>query len=274
MNTQSQTGERREMESTRSSQVKGGIHSQKVALVTASSRGIGLAMARRLAQEGAHVVISSRKQENVDKAVKQLQSENLSVTGITCHAAKAEDRERLVNTALQKYGGIDILVCNAGVNPHVGQILDSNEEHWKKLFDVNVISTFLMVKLVVPHMKKRGSGSIVLISSIGAYFVYDTIGPYCVSKTALLALTKALTPDLLAMNIRVNCVVPGLFKTEFSGVLWKEEKVNSRVMALNRLRRMADPAECAGIVSFLCSSDASFISGENIVVAGGGLSRL
>lgn len=262
------------MKNTRSGKERGGIHNEKVALVTASTSGIGLAIARRLAQEGAHVVVSSRKQENVDKAVKQLQSENLSVTGITCHAANAEDRERLVNTALQKYGGIDILVCNAGVNPHVGQILDSTEDHWKKLFDVNVISTFLMVKLVVPHMKKRGSGSIVLISSIGAYIAYDTIGPYSVSKTALLALTKALTPDLLAMNIRVNCVVPGLFKTDFSGVLWKDEKVNSRVMALHRFSRIAEPAECAGIVSFLCSTDASFISGENIVVAGGGLSRL
>ncbi|XP_078538490.1 dehydrogenase/reductase SDR family member 4-like isoform X2 [Lissotriton helveticus] len=240
MNSQSQTGERRKMENTRPSKESGGIHNQKVALVTASTSGIGLAIARRLAQEGAHVVVSSRKQENVDKAVKQLQSENLRVTGITCHAAKAEDRERLVNT----------------------------------LFNVNVISTFLMVKLVVPHMKKRGSGSIVLISSIGAYITYDTIGPYCVSKTALLALTKALTPDLLAMNIRVNCVVPGLFKTDFSGVLWKEEKENSRVMAIHRFSRMAEPAECAGIVSFLCSTDASFISGENIVVAGGGLSRL
>ncbi|XP_069086484.1 dehydrogenase/reductase SDR family member 4-like isoform X3 [Pleurodeles waltl] len=240
MNTQSQNPQSREKESPRSSKERTGIHSQKVAIITASTTGIGLAIARRLAEDGAHVVISSRKQDNVEKAVKQLQSENLSVTGITCHAAKEEDRERLVNT----------------------------------IFDVNVISTFLMAKLVVPHLKKHGSGSIVLISSVGAYIPYEMFGPYCVSKTALLALTKALTPELLAMNIRVNCVVPGFFKTAFSRVLWEEETMKSQVMTHFKFSRMADSAECAGIVSFLCSTDASFISGENIVVAGGGLSRL
>ncbi|XP_069086483.1 dehydrogenase/reductase SDR family member 4-like isoform X2 [Pleurodeles waltl] len=230
MNTQSQNPQSREKESPRSSKERTGIHSQKVAIITASTTGIGLAIARRLAEDGAHVVISSRKQDNVEKAVKQLQSENLSVTGITCHAAKEEDRERLVNTALQKYGRIDFLICNAAVNPHVGQILDSTEDQWKKIFDVNVISTFLMAKLVVPHLKKHGSGSIVLISSVGAYIPYEMFGPYCVSKTALLALTKALTPELLAMNIRVNCVVPGFFKTAFSRVLWEEETMKSQVM--------------------------------------------
>ncbi|XP_035885959.1 dehydrogenase/reductase SDR family member 4-like 2 isoform X2 [Phyllostomus discolor] len=156
----------------------------KVALVTASTEGIGLAIARRLAQDGARVVISSRKQQNVDRAVAALQGEGLSVTGTVCHVGKAEDRERLVAMIL----------------------------------DINVKATALMTKAVVPEMEKRGSGSIVIVASIAAYSPFPALGPYNVSKTALLGLTKNLAIELAQRNIRVNALAPGLIKTNFSKV--------------------------------------------------------
>ncbi|KAM4831944.1 dehydrogenase/reductase SDR family member 4 [Urocitellus parryii] len=246
----------------------------KVALVTASTEGIGLAVARRLAQDGAHVVISSRKQQNVDKAVNMLQGEGLSVTGTVCHVGKAEDRERLVAMAVKLHGGIDILVSNAAVNPFFGSLMDATEEVWDKVLDVNVKATALMTKAVVPEMEKRGSGSVVIVASIGAFTPFPGLGPYNVSKTALLGLTKNLALELAPKNIRVNCLAPGLIRTNFSGVLWKDKEREDSMKEFLHIRRLGKPEECAGIVSFLCSEDASYISGETVVVGGGTPSRL
>ncbi|XP_075386915.1 dehydrogenase/reductase SDR family member 4-like isoform X2 [Tenrec ecaudatus] len=205
----------------------------KVALVTASTEGIGFAIARRLAQDGAHVVVSSRKQQNVDRAVATLQREGLSVTGTVCHVGKAEDRERLVATAVKLHGAVDILVSNAAVNPFFGNLLDATEEVWDK-----------------------------------------GLGIYNVSKTALVGLTKNLATELATKNIRVNCLAPGLIKTNFSRVLWMDEAREESIKEIMHIRRIGKPEECAGIVSFLCSEDASYISGETVVVAGGAPSRL
>ncbi|XP_069490027.1 dehydrogenase/reductase SDR family member 4-like isoform X1 [Ambystoma mexicanum] len=251
-----------------------GIHAKKVALVTASTEGIGLAIARRLAQDGAHVVVSSRKKANVDRTVEELRAENLSVSGVVCHVGKEEDRQRLVATAVEQFGGIDILVSNAAVNPFAGNILDSTDEVWEKILDVNVKATFLLVKLVVPHMQKRGAGAIVIVSSLAGYSPFQTLGPYSVSKTALLGLTKALSPELAPMNIRVNCLAPGLIKTKFSSSLWQDESMMNHMLASLGVQRLGTPEDCAGTVSFLCSPDAAYITGETIVVAGGSQSRL
>ncbi|XP_077794603.1 dehydrogenase/reductase SDR family member 4 isoform X2 [Macaca mulatta] len=205
----------------------------KVALVTASTDGIGFAIARRLAQDGAHVVVSSRKQQNVDQAVARLQGEGLSVTGTVCHVGKAEDRERLVATAVKLHGGIDILVSNAAVNPFFGSLMDITEEVWDKGFT-----------------------------------------PYNVSKTALLGLTKTLAIELAPRNIRVNCLAPGLIKTSFSRMFWMDKEKEERMKETLKIRRLGEPEDCAGIVSFLCSEDASYITGETVVVGGGTPSRL
>ncbi|XP_046321110.1 dehydrogenase/reductase SDR family member 4 isoform X1 [Marmota monax] len=252
----------------------------KVALVTASTEGIGLAIARRLAQDGAHVVISSRKQQNVDKAMNILQGEGLSVTGTVCHVGKAEDRERLVAMAVKLHGGIDILVSNAAVSPFFGSLMDATEEVWDKVLDVNVKATALMTKAVVPEMEKRGflffyrSGSVVIVASIGAFTPFPGLGPYNVSKTALLGLTKNLALELAPKNIRVNCLAPGLIRTNFSSVLWKDKEREDRMKEFMHIRRLGKPEDCAGIVSFLCSEDASYITGETVVVGGGTPSRL
>ncbi|XP_044087662.1 dehydrogenase/reductase SDR family member 4 isoform X1 [Neovison vison] len=246
----------------------------KVALVTASTDGIGFAIARRLAQDGAHVVVSSRKQQNVDRAVATLQGEGLSVTGTVCHVGKAEDRERLVAMAVSLHGGIDILVSNAAVNPFFGNLMDVTEEVWDKILDINVKATALMTKAVVPEMEKRGGGSVVIVASVGAYFPFPGLGPYNVSKTALLGLTKNLARELNQRNIRVNCLAPGLIKTSFSQVLWKDKEREESIKEIMQIRRIGKPDECAGIVSFLCSEDASYITGETVVVGGGTPSRL
>ncbi|KAM6180467.1 dehydrogenase/reductase SDR family member 4 isoform 1-T1 [Erethizon dorsatum] len=246
----------------------------KVALVTASTDGIGFAISRRLAQDGAHVVISSRKQQNVDRAVATLKGEGLSVTGTICHVGKAEDRKQLVAMAVNLHGGIDILVSNAAVNPVFGKLMDVTEDVWDKVLDINVKATALMTKEVVPEMEKRGGGSVVIVSSIGAFSPFPGLGPYNVSKTALLGLTKNLALELAPKNIRVNCLAPGLIKTNFSHMLWMDKAREDNIKESMRIRRLGKPEECAGIVSFMCSEDASYITGETVVVGGGTPSRL
>ncbi|EHH63493.1 hypothetical protein EGM_16473 [Macaca fascicularis] len=246
----------------------------KVALVTASTDGIGFAIARRLAQDGAHVVVSSRKQQNVDQAVATLQGEGLSVTGTVCHVGKAEDRERLVATAVKLHGGIDILVSNAAVNPFFGSLMDITEEVWDKTLDINVKAPALMTKAVVPEMEKRGGGSVVFLPSVAAFSPSLGLSPYSVSNTALLGLTKTLAIALAPRNIRVNCLAPGLIKTSFSRMLWIDKEKEERMKEILQIRRLGEPEDCAGIVSFLCSEDASYITGETVVVGGGTPSRL
>ncbi|XP_013914325.1 PREDICTED: dehydrogenase/reductase SDR family member 4-like [Thamnophis sirtalis] len=201
------------------------------------SHKIGFAIARRLAQDGAKVLVSSRNQANVDRAVAELKAENLSVSGLVCHVGKTEDRRRLVDTAVERYGGIDILVSNAAVNPFFGRILDASEEVWDKILDINVKATALLVNLVVPHMQKRGSGSIVIVSSIAGYRPFPGLGPYNVSKTALLGLTYNLANELSAQNIRVNCLAPGLMRTKFSSALWQDENTERQAMEIFGIKR-------------------------------------
>uniref|UniRef100_A0A8C9KI84 Dehydrogenase/reductase 2 n=1 Tax=Panthera tigris altaica TaxID=74533 RepID=A0A8C9KI84_PANTA len=200
-----------------------GILANRVAVVTGSTDGlIGFRGSsdhggrRRLARDGALVVVSSRKQQNVDRAVAALQGEGLSVVGPVCHVGKAEDRERLVATHC---GGLDFLVCSAGVNPLVGSTLGASEQVWDKILEVNVKAPALMLSQLVPHMEKRGRGAVVLVSSISAYVPRVELGPYNISKTALLSLTRTLSLELAPKGIRVNCLVPGVIKTDFSKVV-------------------------------------------------------
>ncbi|XP_046321172.1 dehydrogenase/reductase SDR family member 2, mitochondrial-like [Marmota monax] len=240
----------------------------KVAVITGSTKGIGFAIARHLAQNGAHVVICSRKQWNVDQAVTTLQKEGLSVTGTVCHVGKAEDRDRLVAKALEHHKGIDFLVCVAGVNPLVGSTLGASEQVWDKILGVNVKAPALLLGQLLPHMENRGGGSVVLVSSVAAYMPISKLGVYNTSKTALLGLCKSLAVELAPKGIRVNSIVPGIIKTDF---IQMEKTLSYTPSDLNKiygLQRLGEPEDCAGIVSFLCSSDASYITGENITVAG------
>ncbi|XP_029931798.1 dehydrogenase/reductase SDR family member 4 [Myripristis murdjan] len=246
----------------------------KVAIVTASTDGIGLAAAQALGKRGAHVVVSSRRQANVDKAVALLKSQSIQVTGTTCNVGSGEDREKLVKMTLDQCGGVDILVSNAAVNPFFGNIMDSTEAVWDKILDVNVKSAFLLTKLVVPHMTKRGGGNVVFVSSVAGYQPMQALGPYSVSKTALLGLTRALAPELAHSNIRVNCVAPGVIKTRFSSALWQSEEIAEEFKKQLSIKRLGEPEDIGGVIAFLCSEEASYITGETITVTGGMSCRL
>ncbi|KAM9330742.1 dehydrogenase/reductase SDR family member 4-like [Gastrophryne carolinensis] len=236
--------------------------------------GIGLAIARRLAQDGAQVLICSRKQENVDRTVKELKAEGLDVEGTVCDIGLSKDREGLVDTAVQKFGGIDIFISNAGLDHDFCKTLDCTEDMWDELLNANVKAPFFLTKLVVPKMQERGGGSIVFITSITVYAPYPGLGPYDVSKTALLGLMKSLAPELSPLNIRVNGIAPGIMHTSSTAVVWKDESLLDKTLTELRVSRMGEPEECAGLASFLCSSEASYITGENIVVGGGSPNRL
>lgn len=242
--------------------------------MTASTDGIGYAIAERLGLEGARVVISSRKQKNVDEALVKLKKLNIEVHGLECHVAKAEHRTRLIQETLRKYGGVDILVSNAAVNPVYCELSETPEDAWDKIFDVNVKAAFLLAKEAFPHLKKSQHASVVFVSSIAGFSPFSQLGAYSVSKTALLGLTKALSLEGGKYGIRVNALCPGVIKTRFSEALWKSDQASDRVLETVPLGRLGTPEDCAGVVAFLASDDAAYMTGENVVASGGMTSRL
>ncbi|XP_012541657.1 dehydrogenase/reductase SDR family member 4 [Monomorium pharaonis] len=246
----------------------------KVAIVTASTEGIGFSIAKRLAQEGAKVMISSRKEANVKKAVEALKSEGLQVAGTVCHVGKAEDRKNLFEKTKTDFGGLDILVSNAAVNPMAGPVLDSPEEVWDKIFDINVKSTFLLMKESLPLLKCGKSPSIIIVTSIAGYQPFNLLGVYSISKTALLGLIKATVKDLADDGIRINGIAPGVIKTKFSKPFYESEEAHELAKSNSDMRRLGMPDEIGGVAAFLASNDASYITGETIIVAGGTNARL
>ncbi|XP_050711781.1 dehydrogenase/reductase SDR family member 4-like isoform X2 [Eriocheir sinensis] len=254
--------------------MQGGRLAGKVAIVTASTDGIGLAIAQRLGEEGAQVVVSSRKAANVQRAVEELQGLGCTVMGVPCHVSKGQDRQTLIDKTVEKFGGLDILVSNAAVNPTMGGVLECSEEAWDKIFEVNVKNALQLSQLAVPHIQKRKGGAIVYVSSIAGYQPMELLGAYSVSKTALLGLSKAVAQQLAPDNIRVNCVAPGIVKTKFSSAIVNNPMALEKTVEMVPLGRIAEPKEMAGVVAFLCSDDASYITGESFVAAGGMFSRL
>ncbi|XP_050304566.1 dehydrogenase/reductase SDR family member 4-like [Anthonomus grandis grandis] len=245
----------------------------RVAIVTASTDGIGLAIARRLGQEGASLVISSRKPENVERATKELQSEGLRVKSLVCHVSDAENRKKLFEEA-KSFGGLDILVSNAAVNPVHGGILDCSESIFDKIYDVNVKSSFLLAKEALPLLRKSKHGRIIFISSISAYYPHILLGAYGFSKTALLGLTKNAALQLAPEGITVNCICPGHIETRFSKVMRSSDDMLKEELTNIPMGRIGKSEEVASSVAFLASDDASYITGENLLVSGGFSARL
>ncbi|KAF0757306.1 dehydrogenase/reductase SDR family member 4 isoform X2 [Aphis craccivora] len=248
----------------------------KVAIITASTDGIGFAAAKQLMNDGASIMICSRKKNNVTNALERLQKEYGvdKVKGLVCHVSKNDDRTNLIQETIKIFGGIDILVSNAATNPTSGSVLDCDEEVWDKIFDVNVKSAFLLTKEVAPHLISRGGGSIVYVSSIAGVNPMPMLGAYSVSKTALLGLTKVVAMDLAENNIRVNCIAPGIVKTKFASALTENESLSEHLLQGIPIKRFGRPEEIGSIISFLCSPASSFITGEIIVASGGMTSRL
>ena len=241
----------------------------KVVVVTGSTAGIGYGIAKRFVSEGATVVISSRKEEAVARTVSELECH-----GLVCNVSAAADREKLLTYVKSKFGKIDVLVLNVATSLAFGMSDDCSEAAWDKMMDTNVKSAWLLAKAAVPMMIPNTS-SIVIVSSFAAYCPDSPIGVYGVTKTAMIGLTKLLANEYgRTKGIRVNCVAPGVIKTKFSKSLWESKVVREVSEKASPLGRIGTVEEVAGPVAFLASSDASYITGETIVVAGGTHCRL
>ncbi len=241
----------------------------KVAIVTGSSKGIGLSIARGLAENGAKVVISSRKQDAVDAVAEEFNKAGLEAVGIACHIGDAAQREALVAKAMETYGRIDILVNNAAINPFYGPLETSDEEVFDKIMNINVKAPWLLSNLVQPHMKANGSGSIINIASVEGIHPGFRLGLYSITKSALIMLAKNQAKEWGPYGIRANVVCPGLIKTKFSEALWSNEKLVAQYTGVVPLKRVAEPDEMAGIVMLLASDAGSYMTGGVYTADGG-----
>ncbi|CAA6666565.1 unnamed protein product [Spirodela intermedia] len=243
----------------------------KVAVVTASTQGIGFGIAERFGLEGAAVVISSRKQKNVDEAVERLKAKGIEVMGIACHVANAQQRKDLIEKTVQKYKHIDIVVSNAAVNPTVDRLLATEESVLDKLWEINVKASILLLKDVAPYLRK--GSSVILISSIAGYQLGQALSMYAITKTAVLGLTKALATEM-SPDTRVNCIAPGFVPTHFADYLLRSDAIRTTIENQTLLNRLGTTGDMGAAAAFLASDDASYITGETLVVAGGMPSRL
>jgi dehydrogenase/reductase SDR family protein 4 len=243
--------------------------SGQVAVITGSSRGIGRAIAEQMAAAGAKVVISSRKQDACDLVRDEIKARGGEAISLACNIGRKEEVEGLIKAALEQMGRIDILVCNAAVNPFYGSLLKLEDDAWGKIMDSNVKSSWWFCKLVAPHMTERGSGNIILISSIGAFRSTAVLGAYGISKAADAQLARNLALELGPKGIRVNAIAPGLVKTDFAKALWSNPTILQNVEQRAPLRRIGQPVEIAGVAVFLASQAASFVTGQLIVADGG-----
>lgn len=241
----------------------------KVAIVTGASKGIGEAMARGLAEAGASVVVSSRKQEAVAEVMQSFRDAGLEAIAVACHMGHVEEIENLVEKTLETYGGIDIIVNNAATSPVYGPTLNTELRAFDKIIEINLRGPFFLCKLVYPSMKERGGGTIINVSSTAGIEPDDGLGIYSMSKAALINLTKSLARDLGKDGIRVHAVCPGLIKTRFSEALWQNEAILSRVTEATPLRRIGMPEDLAAIAVFLASAASAYITGNVHIVDGG-----
>ena len=241
----------------------------QVALVTGSSRGIGKAIAEEMAAAGAKVVVSSRKQDACDAVRDQIKAAGGDAISITCNIGNKLEVEHLVKATLEHYGRLDILVCNAAVNPYYGPLAKLGDDAWDKIMVSNVKSSWWFSNLVAPHMLERGSGNIILVSSIGAFRSTSVLGAYGISKAAEAQLARNLASELGPGGIRVNAIAPGLVKTDFAKALWSNPQLLKSVETRAPLRRIGQPVDIAGVAVFLASKAASFVTGQLIVADGG-----
>ncbi|HKW59345.1 MAG TPA: glucose 1-dehydrogenase [Candidatus Dormibacteraeota bacterium] len=244
--------------------------SGRVALVTGASRGIGSAIAGALAEHGATVVLSSRKQADLDAEAARINADHPEkAVAIAAHAGRPDELERLVQDVMQRFSRIDILVNNAATNPYFGPVLGAELAAWDKTFEVNLRGMFILTKLVYEASMESRGGALVNIASIGGLRPGIGLGVYNVTKAAVIMLTRQLAREI-GGKVRVNAVAPGLVKTRFAEALWGNEAILERVLAQNPMGRIGQPEEVAGEVLFLVSDAASYVNGEVLVVDGGG----
>jgi len=243
----------------------------KVAVITGSSRGIGRAIAARLAEHGAKVVVSSRKAEACEAVVKELEAQWGAgcALAIPANISSKENLRHLAGAAAAHFGKIDILVCNAASNPYYGPLAGISDDQFRKILDNNVIANHWLISFVAPQMIARKDGSIIIISSIGGLRASTTLGAYGVSKAADMQLARSLAAEYGPHNVRVNCIAPGLVRTDFARALWENPDNLKTSTARAPLGRIGEPDEISGAAVFLASQASSFMTGQALVIDGG-----
>ena len=243
----------------------------QVAVITGSTRGIGKAIAQRMAEHGARVVISSRKAEACDQVAEAINAEHGSGRAIAVPAniSSKHDLMQLVDETTRRLGPIDTLVCNAASNPYYGPMSGIQDDQFRKILENNVIANHWLINFCAPQMLARKAGSIIIVSSIGGLRGSPVIGAYNVSKAADFQLARNLAVEYGPSNVRVNCIAPGLIRTDFARALWEDPEALKRRTDATPLRRIGEPDEIAGAAVLLASSAGSFITGQAIVIDGG-----
>jgi len=243
----------------------------KVAVITGGSKGIGRAIAERLAEHGAKVVVSSRKLDACETVAAGIRARGGEAVAATCHIGRKEEMQALVDSTNARWGRIDILVCNAAVNPYFGASAKMPDEAYDRVMNSNVRSNFWLCNMVAPGMAQRRDGVIIIVSSIGGFQGSDMLGVYCISKAADMQLARNLAVEWGHHNVRANCIAPGLIKTDFAKALWDNPEILRKSVEHTPLQRIGEPDEIAGTAVYLASAAGRYVTGQTIVVDGGRL---
>jgi dehydrogenase/reductase SDR family protein 4 len=238
----------------------------KVAIVTGASRGIGRSIAEVFAREGANVVIAGRKQETLDEVARAI---GPRAKPVVCHIGKADQLQNLVDSTASAFGRIDILVNNAATNIAQGPCLEMDEGQFDKMVEINLKSTFRLMRLVGPGMCERGSGSIINIASIAGLRPQVHSLLYSMTKAALIMMTQSYAVELGPMGVRVNAIAPGLIQTALSEYYWKDEARRSKQLGAQPVKHLGQPVEIAEVALMLASERSSYLTGQTLVVDGG-----
>jgi NAD(P)-dependent dehydrogenase (short-subunit alcohol dehydrogenase family) len=243
----------------------------KVAVITGSTRGIGRAIAERMAEHGAKVVVSSRKQDVCDQVTKEINDKfgKGTAVAIAANISSKENLQNLVAESNRAFGKIDVLVCNAASNPYYGPLGGISDDQFRKILDNNIVANNWLTNLVVPQMIERKDGAIIIVSSIGGLKGSTNLGAYAISKAADMQLARNLACEYGKHNIRVNCIAPGLIKTDFAKALWDNPENLKAATSRSPLLRIGTPDEIAGAAVFLGSAAGNFMTGQSIVIDGG-----
>ena len=242
----------------------------KVAIVTGASRGIGAAIAANMAEEGAKVVLVSRKIDGLQGVADEIRGNGGDAMPIACHVGHSDQRQAMLDEALTAYGKVDILVNNAATNPHFGPMLTIDERAWDKTFEVNVKGYFGMIQLVAGHLKQRkAKGSVVNIASVVGQMAAPMQGVYAMTKAAVISMTRTLAMELGGAGIRVNAIAPGLIETKFAQMLVDNASIRKTIVDRTAAGRIGQPRDIAGGAVFLASDESDYLTGDIMVIDGG-----